>query len=160
MAIPTSSIARPSKIYPKWDFWFENIPSGNPDVHRYVREVRLLSRVLFVTGPPFKDPSKRLKWRRNRVEKTMRLWRKDRLWRKNWIAASSLFLQFSAIKFHPCNQGRRLDSSKTEFVENWFCWIIIRRKGFRRKLKLSKTDFVEKWFCQKLSLSKTDFVKN
>jgi hypothetical protein len=27
--IPTSSIARPSKIYPKWDFWFENIPSGN-----------------------------------------------------------------------------------------------------------------------------------
>jgi hypothetical protein len=29
--IPTSSIARPSKIYPDWDFWFENIPSGNPD---------------------------------------------------------------------------------------------------------------------------------
>jgi hypothetical protein len=27
--IPTSSIARPSKIYPKWDFWFENITSGN-----------------------------------------------------------------------------------------------------------------------------------
>jgi hypothetical protein len=21
---------RPSKIYPQWDFWFENIPSGNP----------------------------------------------------------------------------------------------------------------------------------
>jgi hypothetical protein len=20
----------PSKIYPNWDFWFENIPSGNP----------------------------------------------------------------------------------------------------------------------------------
>jgi hypothetical protein len=21
---------RPSKIYPNWDFWFENRPSGNP----------------------------------------------------------------------------------------------------------------------------------
>jgi hypothetical protein len=28
--MPTSSIARPSKIYPNWDFWFENKPSGNP----------------------------------------------------------------------------------------------------------------------------------
>jgi hypothetical protein len=28
--IPTSSIARPSKIYPNCDFWFGNIPSGNP----------------------------------------------------------------------------------------------------------------------------------
>jgi hypothetical protein len=25
----TSSIAKPDKIYPNWDFWFENIPSGN-----------------------------------------------------------------------------------------------------------------------------------
>jgi hypothetical protein len=25
------SIARPSKIYPNWDFWFENKPSGNPE---------------------------------------------------------------------------------------------------------------------------------
>jgi hypothetical protein len=24
------TIARPSKIYPNWDFWFETIPSGNP----------------------------------------------------------------------------------------------------------------------------------
>jgi hypothetical protein len=24
------SIARPSKIDPNWDFWFENKPSGNP----------------------------------------------------------------------------------------------------------------------------------
>jgi hypothetical protein len=29
--IPTSSSARPSKIFPNWDFWFENMPSGNPD---------------------------------------------------------------------------------------------------------------------------------
>jgi hypothetical protein len=29
--IPTSSIIRLSKIFPKWDFGFENIPSGNPD---------------------------------------------------------------------------------------------------------------------------------
>jgi hypothetical protein len=28
--MPTSSIARPSKIYPKIGFWFENMPSGNP----------------------------------------------------------------------------------------------------------------------------------
>jgi hypothetical protein len=28
--IPTSSIARPSKIYPNWYFCIENIPSGNP----------------------------------------------------------------------------------------------------------------------------------
>jgi hypothetical protein len=24
------TIARPSKFYPNWDFWFENMPSGNP----------------------------------------------------------------------------------------------------------------------------------
>jgi hypothetical protein len=28
--MPISSIARPSKNYPNLDFWFENIPSGNP----------------------------------------------------------------------------------------------------------------------------------
>jgi hypothetical protein len=26
----TASIARPSKIYPNWDIWIENMPSGNP----------------------------------------------------------------------------------------------------------------------------------
>jgi hypothetical protein len=29
--IPTSSIARPSKICPNMDFWFENMPSGNTE---------------------------------------------------------------------------------------------------------------------------------
>jgi hypothetical protein len=29
--IPSSSIARPSKVYPNLDFGFENKPSGNPD---------------------------------------------------------------------------------------------------------------------------------
>jgi hypothetical protein len=29
--IPASSVARPSKIW-IWDFWFENIPSGNPEL--------------------------------------------------------------------------------------------------------------------------------
>jgi hypothetical protein len=32
---PNFSIPRPSKIYPNWDFWFENIPSGNPVLHKY-----------------------------------------------------------------------------------------------------------------------------
>jgi hypothetical protein len=27
------SIARPFKIYPNWDFWFENIPSSNAAGH-------------------------------------------------------------------------------------------------------------------------------
>jgi hypothetical protein len=27
--ITTSYVARPSKIFPNWDFWFENTPSGN-----------------------------------------------------------------------------------------------------------------------------------
>jgi hypothetical protein len=27
--VPTFSIPRPSKIYPNWDFWFDNKPSGN-----------------------------------------------------------------------------------------------------------------------------------
>jgi hypothetical protein len=28
--IPKLSTLRPSKIYPNWDFWLKNIPSGNP----------------------------------------------------------------------------------------------------------------------------------
>jgi hypothetical protein len=31
--IPTFSIPRPSKLYPNWDFWSKNKPSGNPDTH-------------------------------------------------------------------------------------------------------------------------------
>jgi hypothetical protein len=30
--IPTSSTARPCKIYPNCEFWFENIPSGNTGI--------------------------------------------------------------------------------------------------------------------------------
>jgi hypothetical protein len=37
--IPTSSVARPSKIYPNWDFWFENMPSGNPALGSYLPAV-------------------------------------------------------------------------------------------------------------------------
>jgi hypothetical protein len=50
--MPTSSIARPFKIYPNWDFWFENMPSGNPagerlcKTHRQrVEEKEVLSRL-------------------------------------------------------------------------------------------------------------------
>jgi hypothetical protein len=38
----TSSIARPSKIYPNRDFWSENIPSGNHDT--FVFKVDFLSQ--------------------------------------------------------------------------------------------------------------------
>jgi hypothetical protein len=33
--IPRFSIARPPKIYPNWDFWFENKPSGNPVLKKF-----------------------------------------------------------------------------------------------------------------------------
>jgi hypothetical protein len=29
--LPTSFITKHPKMYSNWDFWFENIPSGNPD---------------------------------------------------------------------------------------------------------------------------------
>jgi hypothetical protein len=32
--LPTSFIARLTKFYPNWDFWFENVPSGNPELHQ------------------------------------------------------------------------------------------------------------------------------
>jgi hypothetical protein len=28
----TSSFVNPSKIYPNWDFWFEKMPPGNPNL--------------------------------------------------------------------------------------------------------------------------------
>jgi hypothetical protein len=34
MYIPTSSITRPSQIYPNWYFCFQNMPSGNPGCER------------------------------------------------------------------------------------------------------------------------------
>jgi hypothetical protein len=37
--IPKSSIARHSKNYPNFDFWFENIPSGNPARHLHVENI-------------------------------------------------------------------------------------------------------------------------
>jgi hypothetical protein len=35
-------IARHSKIYPKFDFWFKNAPSGNP-AHETEAEEKLIS---------------------------------------------------------------------------------------------------------------------
>jgi hypothetical protein len=35
ITISTSSIAIPSKIYPNWEFLFENIPSGSDALHTY-----------------------------------------------------------------------------------------------------------------------------
>jgi hypothetical protein len=31
VAVKYTNIAKPSNIYPNWDFWFENIPPGNPE---------------------------------------------------------------------------------------------------------------------------------
>jgi hypothetical protein len=45
------STARPSKIYPNWDFWFENKPSGNP-AHE-CGTVWTLHKRPFVTRGPF-----------------------------------------------------------------------------------------------------------
>jgi hypothetical protein len=39
--MPTSSIARPSKIFPNWYFWFENISSGNPGVTEALKTISL-----------------------------------------------------------------------------------------------------------------------
>jgi hypothetical protein len=39
--MPTFSILRPSKIYPNWDFWFENIASGNPADGEKEREYKM-----------------------------------------------------------------------------------------------------------------------
>jgi hypothetical protein len=43
--IPVSSIARPSKIYPNWDFWFENNfwQSGNPGTIQFFGNIFFLS---------------------------------------------------------------------------------------------------------------------
>jgi hypothetical protein len=39
--ISTFSHPRPSKIYPNWDFWFENKPSGNPGPRLHLVKRRL-----------------------------------------------------------------------------------------------------------------------
>jgi hypothetical protein len=39
--MPTPSIARPSKIIPSLDFWFENMPSGNPYVLNAIGHFRI-----------------------------------------------------------------------------------------------------------------------
>jgi hypothetical protein len=36
------STPRPSKIYQDWDFWYENIPSGNPGT--VVRECEVINK--------------------------------------------------------------------------------------------------------------------
>jgi hypothetical protein len=45
ICIPVSSIARPSKIYPNWDFWFENNfwQSGNPGTIQFFGNIFFLS---------------------------------------------------------------------------------------------------------------------
>jgi hypothetical protein len=51
LKISTSSIARPSKIYPILDFWFENIPSGKtndiePRLYKFLLRLVYASKLL------------------------------------------------------------------------------------------------------------------
>jgi hypothetical protein len=39
--VTTFSIQRPSKIYPNWDFCYENQPSGNPGLEPILRLMNL-----------------------------------------------------------------------------------------------------------------------
>jgi hypothetical protein len=41
--ITTFSIPKPSKIFPNWDFWYENIPSGNPG---YIVVIHVAERLI------------------------------------------------------------------------------------------------------------------
>jgi hypothetical protein len=41
--IPEFSLPMHSKIYPNWDFWYENIPSGNPG--KWVENVQVFFRL-------------------------------------------------------------------------------------------------------------------
>jgi hypothetical protein len=46
--IPRFYNARPTKIYPNWNFWFENKPSGNPGVRVAVAcNATVVGRTLF-----------------------------------------------------------------------------------------------------------------
>jgi hypothetical protein len=77
---PAWSIARLSKIYPNWDFWFKNIPSGNPDRNEY-----WFLLWLAVT--------QNLKWHRRRFKT---LCSRSVLWVSTWC---SLFLLPKNIPF-------------------------------------------------------------
>jgi hypothetical protein len=46
--IPTSSIAKPSTIYPNWDFWFENMPSGNTGMNQGTISIAMPSFQTFI----------------------------------------------------------------------------------------------------------------
>jgi hypothetical protein len=66
--IPTSSIARPSKNYPKWDFWFENKPSGNPDQQHHDGDC-LISFLKPLSRNKIRLDSKRVSGREKETEK-------------------------------------------------------------------------------------------
>jgi uncharacterized protein affecting Mg2+/Co2+ transport len=50
--MPRFFIARPSKIYSNWDFWFENKPSGNPDQEKNPTIVSYNVKICNATSSP------------------------------------------------------------------------------------------------------------
>jgi hypothetical protein len=48
--------ARPYKIYPNWEFWFENIISGNPAVEPFEK----LSKLNFIAERKRRSPGESL----------------------------------------------------------------------------------------------------
>jgi hypothetical protein len=68
MYVPTFPYPRPYKIYPNWDFWFENVPSGNPASRK---EFFMLWKKLCLKGcDDKKQANVSEQWRRRRGKHT------------------------------------------------------------------------------------------
>jgi hypothetical protein len=103
--IPTSSIASPSKIYPNYDFWLENMPSGNPG---------MASNVRFQFFRFLDDSSE---------DKSL----KDNLLKGQFIKAAEFscrhfFAFFTGVKCRHCSFGRFVVSTKCLPVSGPSSW--------------------------------------
>jgi hypothetical protein len=94
---PKFSIVRPSKIYPNWDFWFENIPSGNPACAREIPRPHLNPFCILrlqVGGGRFESPGR------------------CRFLRPSWI----LKKRFYRLKPTSCRRGQVSPPKRHHFV--------------------------------------------